>query len=246
MGAIGKCKLCGDHAALVDAHVIPNSFYAPVLSREGYGIRVPASPDNYESRFGTGEYDPNLVCLRCERGFSEWDGYGKRFLLDRDWSPVPGRLEPFIEVAEWDHALLKMFVLSVAWRVGASNRPFFSQVSLGHHLSRLGAAVRASDPGGTDFYSVILAKFRGPSSAHPELDPKHGWMNPFQKKMGDRMCLQMYLADFVVIVKMDQRPFPSELYRFCMAPDRPLFVLLRDFERSGELRAMWQTMQERK
>jgi hypothetical protein len=116
----GTCKLCGQSAKLIKAHIAPNSFYQPCLSAQGHALLL--RTEGYTSTLSTGIYDPELVCEKCERLFSPWDSYAKELLLDFDWGAAiwSDLTSPGVVKEQYDYPKLKLFFLSITWRMAAT------------------------------------------------------------------------------------------------------------------------------
>ncbi len=76
----GRCKLCGQEAEFVKAHIVPRSFY-PERGLLRNGMRVLSTIDR-PSKSLIGVYDSQLVCHDCERSFDPYDNYAAKLLLD--------------------------------------------------------------------------------------------------------------------------------------------------------------------
>ncbi|MCH7721105.1 MAG: hypothetical protein IH988_08985 [Planctomycetes bacterium] len=197
-------------------------------------------PGEYDRTVTTGFYDPSLVCEACERKFSPWDGYGKAILLDTDWesAQVGGDDRRAYCIRSFDYTRLKLFFMSVLWRIAGTARREFRQVDLGPHGDKLARDIESCDPGGIDDWSVTLARFVGSHPAIPELEAKVAWLDPHRTRFGGVNCVNIYMADFIAMIKVDQRPFGEPVRRLCIARDKPLYIIIRDFGSSKELALM--------
>ncbi len=187
----------------------------------------------------SGIYDPNIVCEDCERRFSPWDTYGVEFLLRTDWSKIKcvnGKRGSghILDVGDFDYAKMKLFVLSVLWRMHETSQPFFESVDLGPFADEVRQMLLAADPGGADAFAVVLSRFTGPALG---IDPKQVWLNPQLSRWDGVNSLRFWLSDFSVLVKVDQRPPNKLMSAFALAPHRRLVILLRDFAQSKEFLA---------
>ena len=132
-----RCKLCLQERRLVKAHIIPRSFYKPMLAGDHPPELTSNAPRFHRRRVRIGLYDKSIVCFECEERFKQWDNYAARLLLskatepkvilDENGEPSAYRLENV------DYENLKLFFMSLLWRVAVSSHYFFSQVKLGPH-----------------------------------------------------------------------------------------------------------------
>lgn len=74
-----QCKFCHQERKLIEAHVIPRSFFEIDLANPP---RLASNKDGvFPKRSPAGMYDTQLVCEDCERLFSPFDDYAQRLLL---------------------------------------------------------------------------------------------------------------------------------------------------------------------
>lgn len=224
------CKLCGEERELIDAHIIPRSFYEPL--KDGSGpIRIGSNRRGfYPKRSPSGSYDKELVCGKCEALFSPWDDYAQRLLLNPSEEPqvVKADGQPIAYVHQTvDYHKLKLFFVSLLWRVSASKREFFSLIRLGPFEDTAKQMILSNSPKDQDTFGVALAKFEHPLG--------RVMLDPDRTRYFDISYCRLYLAGYIAYVKVDKRPAPGFLQDFQLAPGRPLVVILRDFKTSNEL-----------
>lgn len=231
------CKLCGEDRKLVDAHIIPRSLYP--LDHDRSGIRILSSREGLPRRSQTGEYDSGLVCAPCEKRFDPWDDYAPRLLTAEVTNRVSGDDGEALAyiLTEVDYPRIKLFFLSLLWRMGATTRPMFQHVKLGPHERTLARMILAGDPGGVDDFTVVLRRFIDPIGAKAMLDP-----HP-QRVEGLR-TYRLYVPGYTVAMKVDSRPASGVLKDFALKPGEPWIVLLADFTKSTEMRVVNKVMHQ--
>lgn len=220
-----SCKLCGEDTKLVNAHVIPRSFFE--IDAGALPKVLSNKQEAHSKRTPVGIYDSELLCVPCERRFSSWDGYGNQILLrDRgEFTPLDGSSDPIgYERSSLDCRRLNEFLLSVLWRASASGHYFYSKVNLGPHESRVREILFGDERGAPNPYETILAKF--PRS--------YGMLDPHMTRLKDINFVQMYLAEYVAYMKVDQRPTPGFLRDFVLAGSGPVVLLGRSPSRGKD------------
>jgi hypothetical protein len=227
-----QCKFCHEERKLIEAHVIPKSFFEidpaapPRLASSKDGIFPKRSP--------AGIYDTQLVCEDCERLFSPFDDYSQRLLLaQRDAAkPISDGQQVVAHIYEsYDYHKLKLFFLSLLWRVSQSSHNFYRRIKLGPHEEIIRQALIDLNPGDSDFYAVLLAKFPRPYGI---LDPH---TTRFEGVEGIRFC-QVYLAEYVVYIKVDKQKIPEPFRGLELNSGRPLVILARDPANSKDTQVM--------
>jgi hypothetical protein len=223
------CKFCHQEGKLIEAHVIPRSFFE---IEPGNLPRVASNKNGvFPKRAPAGIYDPQLVCENCERLFSRFDDYAQRLLLTNREAANPIYLEKqaiAYVYEQYDYKDLKLFFLSLLWRVSEASHYFYQNIKLGPHESQVRQALIDSDPRDSDFYGIVLAKFPKP----------YGILDPHITRFeGVRFC-QIYLAEYVTYIKVDRQKMPESFQGLELSGERPLVLLARDPAYSKDTRLM--------
>jgi hypothetical protein len=79
---VSVCKLCANKAPLINAHVIPRSFWEIDAAQPPLRM-VTNTVGLFPRRIPIGVYDQTIVCEPCERNFSDYDSYAARLFLNR-------------------------------------------------------------------------------------------------------------------------------------------------------------------
>jgi hypothetical protein len=208
------CKLCANEATLIDAHVIPRSFW-----EIDHALPAPRTITNikgeFPKRIPIGVYDQTIVCDRCERGFSDYDSYAADLLLSRfkEFGEVrddSGKLTAYLH-HDPDYRRLKLFVIAVLWRASASSHQFFIRVHLGPFEKKAREMLLRRDPGNATTFSVWFSVWDSPMI-----------MDPFAECWGGVRAYRFYLGRFVAYIKVDKRPFPEPFASAVLSPNGPL------------------------
>ena len=228
-----KCKFCGNESSLIEAHVIPAVFFRRIKQGKKNLKLMTNKPDEHTKKAPVGVYDKTIICSKCESIWQEWDNYAQQLLADE---PLNGRARYHNNekigyvVDNFEYKKLKLFFISMAWRASVSNHPFFSKVSLGQFEDIAKQHIENSDPGGSEDFSVTLAKFDHPLAKST--------LDPHDDKHSDVNYVRFYLAGYVAYIKVDNKPAPMPLSKFAIAENRPLYIVCRDFTKSKELNLM--------
>lgn len=236
-----SCKLCGKSRPLVDAHIIPESFFRDARVGEEALHLIANDPAKFPKRAPKGVYDRELVCDPCERIFGPWDGYAAELLINRRdiaFGPLvtaEGRIGPAQSADPYDYVLLRLFVLSLLWRAAASSHPFFARIQLPRRIDRLADLVRAKDVGRQSEFRTVVTRWR----RDPDW-PEAGLIaDPFELRAstGQRMA-RFYLGAFALDIQIDDAA-PEALWEVMrMGPNRPLYAVERSLRGSNDMRAL--------
>jgi len=225
------CRMCLRDLPLVDSHIIPRSFYR-IDHSDGQPTKLVSNvPGEHPKRIPIGEYD-QIVCEECERLFSPWDQYANELLL----TAVENRRDVMNNgqvvaqlIQEYDYHNLKMFFLSLLWRISAATRPMFGSINLGPYQEILRNLILNQNVGEIIDFSTLISQF----------DANTPVLNPHYERWDGIRYVRVYLANYVAHTKVDrQRPPRGPLSDVSMHPDRPLCIIARDFQGSAEYRML--------
>lgn len=228
------CKLCLQEKKCVESHIIPESFFRLIKENGKPILILPDKIEKYPEKSHTGIYDKNLVCEDCEKLFSPLDNYGHSFLVanfpkDKVFVDEDTVLAYVIE--NFDYHKLKLFFISILWRASASSNKHFYHINTGPFEDILKKMILNNDPGDKNYFSVILTKFDNQSIATAML-------NPQREKLEEINYYSIYLGGFKVFIKIDNREASELMKNFMLAPNSPLYVVIRDFRESSEFKIM--------
>jgi hypothetical protein len=175
-----SCALCQQVRPLRDSHIIPEFLHGPLYDEKHrfntYGLD--GRPATGLEQKGERE---RLLCDECEQrfcGYERWAsdfyrgaiaafdqvahsvftlGKAMRFIrIDAEGKPTTSAVPKIINVEGFDYTKMKLFLLSLLWRMGVSKLHFFSGVTLGFHEKRIRKMLLNGDPGATDQYACQL------------------------------------------------------------------------------------------
>jgi hypothetical protein len=227
------CKFCLEEKECIEAHIIPNSLYEPILNDKKGMLIISNEPENYPKKQHTGIYDTNLVCEECERLFSKPDNYAKSFFsadINEDDFIIDNNEKLAYIIKNYDYHNLKLFLISLLWRASASTQAFFSKVNVGPFENQIKEMIKKNDPGDENIFSVTLTRYDNPIAT--------AMLNPFRKKWYGINYYTFYLRGWKTYIKTDNRPAPEIMRDFFAKPDQPLIVLYLNFRQSTEVSTM--------
>jgi len=95
-------------------------------------------------------FSEKLLCIECERKFSQWEGQAKKFLFGEmplNFSPIKS-LKDRVIVNGLPYSPIKLFFMSVLWRFSLSKNPYLKGSSVGpRHEERLRKLLLTENPG---------------------------------------------------------------------------------------------------
>jgi len=202
------CKLCLTDNKLVNSHIIPEFLYKTLYDEKTHRfICITADPSivTYTKRKG---YYEKLLCNDCEEVISKYETYASRFLRGMEKVKII-ESEILFTVEGINYKYLKLFLLSILWRVHISSKDQFKYVNLGSHAELLRKMILDSDAGCPDRYLCF-------ASYNPIDSPKLSRLiiTPEMIKINDYRCYRLYFAGimWLIVVSSHSKRFKNKEY----------------------------------
>lgn len=124
-----RCLLCEQLADLCQSHAMPDALFRPLLRRGGgSAIRV-VDDASTPVQLDSDSWKTPQLCAPCEALMNdEWDGYGIAVFQGRRGNARPS--EDGVSIEDVDAVRLRMFLLSVLWRMAVSVHPSYLNAHL--------------------------------------------------------------------------------------------------------------------
>ncbi|RUL78953.1 hypothetical protein [Dyella choica] len=206
-------------------------------------------------------YDNRLVTKEGERILRDLDDWGIAELrkhqliwsgLDLDTEPplierVPDTSFGVREIRGIDRARLRLFLLSLLWRAGATNRMEFDAVSMPEsELSQLGDMIRTNNPGPLSFYPATLIQLVPSGEVH-NYSPTAGVKKQLSRD-GTQECeipfFRFYFDGLIVHMHRSSRKNCAVDKTLLVGGDDLLLVSIMDTGKSAQYGYMAQVVKE--
>lgn len=147
---IGICRLCEEQHELCLSHAVPKSAFR-LAFKEGSGKAIAITDDETtQIQFSSDSWDVYLLCRVCEDKLNKkYDSYGIDVLKGK--VGTVRRHQCGVTFNGIDRERLRMFYLSVLWRVSVSHHDHYKNINLSyplekelHHALKHGRKVRGS------------------------------------------------------------------------------------------------------
>jgi hypothetical protein len=232
------CAWCKENAKFVKAHSIPEAFFRVMREEEDSPILVSNVAKHWPAKAPIGVYDREMLCENCEPRFSKVDDYGTEVLirrLDESFVAHTGGPEVAYVGRDIDQERLKLFFLSVLWRAANSKQPFYGRVTLGPHRDRVREVLDRGTSPNPDEYSVVMSRW----VVSPGNEAMTGGLlSPFLEKWDGIHAVRFYFGKVVAYMKVDQRPFPTNVRKFALGRQPNALQFPRQLETSKDFSVM--------
>jgi hypothetical protein len=153
---IRACALCCKPKELRDSHIVPNFLWKQSgvkAAKKTFALISPTHPkcDEPHRQDGLKEY---LLCHDCEQQFNRYETYAAGRLFHKN-GPIRRPPDNHFVWEGLEYRRLKLFQMSILWRMGVSSHPYYSGVELGKHEGILRTMLNAEDPGDPWQYGCI-------------------------------------------------------------------------------------------
>jgi len=137
------CKLCKRERTLRKSHIIPEFFYKEIYDEKGRFFPRKTGKAGRQEQKGIREL---LLCDECEGHLSAFEKYGREVIFGGE--EIAGkRTQDAVFLSELDYPKLKVFLISILWRMSVASGPMWSLVDLGPHEEKLRKLVLNGVPG---------------------------------------------------------------------------------------------------
>lgn len=198
------CKLCGEYKELCDSHAVPNSAFRYIL-RNSSGKAIVAVDDAATPiHYSADSWDAPLLCQICEDKLNlEYDSYG--IAVFRGHAGKTSQTNAGVSFSGIDRQRLRMFFLSVLWRVSISPHQAYRNIDLPYILEdELHLALKHSTVVNNSKFHVGVYRLK--DSTNPggfsQKDLRSLVAAPFARKFRDKKFISVCFVFFGFLVEI--------------------------------------------
>lgn len=201
---LGKCALCGKDRPLRKSHVIPEFMFRPLYDEKHrfYGVsNIPSKPNQLFQK-GLRE---KLLCDECEQRISRYESYASDvFFGNATTKPAP--TQTGFLFTGLDYKPLKLFFMSLLWRLGTTSIRELKGAELGPHQDRVRALLGADDPADFLTYPAMVTGLTFDRKHIPDLI-----VPPLHARIEGRRVWAMVISGFLFHFVVSNRK-PAERF----------------------------------
>jgi hypothetical protein len=139
-----NCALCREDRPLQWSHIIPEFMYRPLYDQNHRFYGVSSFPERPKRFFKKGVRE-KLLCGLCEQQFSRYENYACSVFFGSAAS-VPTRIPTGLLFRGLNYDPLKLFFMSLLWRLAVTKIEYLKGADLGPHVEPLRILLHAEDP----------------------------------------------------------------------------------------------------
>ncbi|GAG88907.1 unnamed protein product [marine sediment metagenome] len=133
-GQVGQCKLCQQQAVLRCSHVVSEFCYKPIYHGKHKLVEARVSVRGFRRKISQKGYKEPMLCECCEQKLNAWETPFRNFWYANVISS--GAItEKYPVVGGFDYKWMKLFHLSVIWRLHSADG--FGRIDLGPYAERI-------------------------------------------------------------------------------------------------------------
>ena len=153
--ADNTCMLClNPNAELRMSHIIPEFNYEPCYDEKHRFVQL-SSGEPIHKIYQQKGLREKLLCQTCETTISRWEKYASQLFCEN--MTLTHANQDGFAFGGADYKRLRLYGLSLIWRMSVSELEFFSGVQLGPHEEVIRKALVAEDPLDWSQYPFFLA-----------------------------------------------------------------------------------------
>jgi len=175
-------------------------------------------------------FDTDLTCGSCEGRMGKWEDYAKRALYEGQgiqvlrYNEMDPKTRKRVSWESWTglrYGVVKLFVLSVIWRLSASKAALGGDVDLGPHEERIRELLDSEDPGGEGTYNVGIhrVQLRG---------QPFDMVAAYRERVDGVWSVYLFAGGFLFITLVTRSPVPAYFGRVCLQSDGRVLVPILD------------------
>lgn len=148
-----NCRLCGANTKLQNSHIIPEFVYKSMYDKKHTFMKISSSPYRKTQLLKKGLRE-KLLCYNCEQKLSRYENYIYKFIYEG--KKGQGILKnSIVYLKNLDYKQIRIYYLSIIWRMSIASHAIFAKVSLGPHEERIKNLIDKDDPGDPSQYGFL-------------------------------------------------------------------------------------------
>lgn len=167
----GICQLCKKEKRFAKAHIISKSLFKSLFKRADKTQLLDLTQiedDSIKNVVEDAFFDNAILCIECDRSFSDYENYFNKFISD-DLRSIGACLKEekyysdeyrLVTYSTVDHYKLRMFFLITLWRCSISKQLDFKHINLGDSEEEVFKQIKSGNLGNYERLAVVMISLK--------------------------------------------------------------------------------------
>lgn len=203
-----KCRLClKDNKLLKRSHIISNFLFTDVFDDKHRMVKFEMNNQSLNDQIVQSSlWESDLLCSDCDNEIlSKIETYAmKYFILPvKDYSknlPPPSQMKT--ELFKVNYQSIKLFLLSLLWRVSISKNPAYKYINLGKHEDIIREMLNNNNPGALNEYPFLIYSLINSNNYNSPNSQIRMCFGPFLQKWSNGYDYVMQIPGFIFIMRI--------------------------------------------
>src|SRR6266571_3001332 len=216
-----ECALCREERPLRRSHVIPEFMFDPLYDEKHrfYGVsNIPTKPNQI---FQKGPRE-KLLCDTCEQRMSRYESYASDVFFGNA-ATQPLRTPTGFLFTRLDYKPLKLFFMSILWRLGTTSIPQLKGAELGRHQERVRLLLCGDDPADYLTFPAMVTALTFEQRHMPSLI-----VPPLHSRVEGRRVWAVVISGFLFHFFVSNRQPPQNVWGGFLQEDGTFTIHLTD------------------
>lgn len=217
------CRLCQQAKPLLRSHIIPEFMHKAMYdsAHRFFGLSGNASLKVEIHQKGMRE---PLLCCACEQQFGRYEKYANGVFFGGRTYEI-GRSENLIVLSKLKYAPLKLFLMSLLWRMAITSVDTLKGIELGAHEERLRQLLLDENPDGPMTYPCLITAVMHEGAHVPDMIVRPG----LGKIKGHRVW-SFVAAGFLFSFVVSRHGAPQETDRAVLSLEGTMSIMVRELK----------------
>ncbi len=203
-----KCSLCGEEKPLLEkSHIVSDFLFADIFDDKHRIAELRIKDKKLTDKtVQSSHWESDLLCFSCDNNIiSKLEGYAKNKLfvpVIKYSKKLPPPQENLSEVFDVDNQQIKLFFLSLLWRMSISKNPNYKTVDLGKHEEIIRQMVFENDPKDVFDYPYIVYSLINQNNFNEPESFYRLFYSPQLKRIDCGYEYLMQIPGFLIIIRV--------------------------------------------
>lgn len=215
------CRLCQQSKPLLRSHIIPEFMHKTMYDSAHRFFGLSGNVSRKVKIHQKGMREP-LLCRDCEQQFGRYEKYANGIFFGGQTYEI-GRSENLILLSKLEYGPLKLFLMSLLWRMAVTSVDALKGIELGAHEENLRQLLLNENPGDPMTYPCLITAVMHEGVHVPDMIVRPG----LGEIEGHRVW-SFVAAGFLFSFVASRNGSPEGMDRAVLRPDGTMSIVVRE------------------